>query len=130
MNAGDKDIEVSIEHDWSCAPHVVLLCSPRVVSDSQRVVTGLSFHGTYRGREVHAVIIVADGSCHYRFAVPDLDPEPWKSLIGESIKFRWLGGRRMVAYPPTPDVQKPYSPERASTDDEARTIRPVETTCG
>jgi hypothetical protein len=112
MNAGDKDINVAVGTQF------------------ERVAPGLSFRGYFPGQDDHAEIVVTDGSCNYRYPLPNLNLDPWKSLIGDSIKFRWFSGGRMVAYPPTPDVQKLYNPERASTDDEARTIQPVETTCG
>jgi hypothetical protein len=122
MNAGDRDIEVAIESD----SQRVGSASQRARSEPQRVIPGLSFHGTYLGREHHAEIMVTDGSCHYRYAVPDLALEPWGSLIGASVKFRWFSDGRMVAYPPTPYVQIAYNPQRASTDEATRTIQPVE----
>jgi hypothetical protein len=116
MNAGDKDVEVAI---WSDSQHAW--------SMPDRVMPGLSFHGTYPGTEDQ--IAVTDGSCHYTYAVPGLDREPWHSLIGNSVKFRWFPDGRMVAYPPTPDVRMLNNPQRASTDDATRTIQPLQVVC-
>jgi hypothetical protein len=110
MNAANGDIDITIG------------------SESQRVAPGLSFHGTFPAPEDHAELTVSDDSCRYRYVLPDLNQEPWHSLIGKSFKLRWFGGGRMIAYPPTPDVRIHDNPQRTSTD-EVRTIRPAETTC-
>jgi len=110
MNVGNNDVEVTVG------------------SQSQRVAPGLSFRGHFPRREDHASIVVAHGLCHYRYPLPDLNREPWRSLIGDSIKFRWFGDGRMVAYPPTPDVRIRDNPQRASTD-EARTTKPMKVAC-
>jgi hypothetical protein len=112
MNAGDNDIEITLDEGWS-----------------QHVAPGLSFNARFPGPEEPGKLTVVDGSCHYRYVLPDLDREPWHSLIGDSFKLRWFRDGRMVAYPPTPDVGIPNNPQRASTSDEERTIRPVEVAC-
>lgn len=94
----------------------------------QRVAPGLSFHGTFPAPEDRMALQVTDGTCNYRYELPNLDQEPWHSLIGKSFKLRWFSDGRMVAYPPTPDVRIRDNPQRASTDD-ARTIQPRKVTC-
>jgi hypothetical protein len=111
MNAGNNDIDIVLGET------------------SQKVALGLSFHGTFPAPEAHAELRVTDGSCHYKYVLPDLSHEPWSSLIGDSFKLRWFSDGRMVAYPPTPDVRIRYNPQRASIGDEARTIQPVEANC-
>jgi hypothetical protein len=109
MNAGDTDIDVALG------------------SDSQQVAPGLWFDGDWT-KHSNDTITVSDGSCRYRYLLPDLDQEPWHSLIGKSVEFRWFSGGRLVAYPPTPDVGIRNNPQRASTD-ATRTIRPLEAAC-
>lgn len=110
LNAGNRPIVIALE------------------SNSQQVAPGLSFHGTFPASENRSKLTITDGSCVYRYALPDLEQEPWHSLIGKSFALRWFTGGQMIAYPPTPDVRIRDNPQRASTD-QARTIQPTEVAC-
>jgi len=110
MNAADHEIVISLG------------------SNSQTVSPGLSFHGDFPAADTHSELRVINGRCQYRYALPNLDTEPWHSLIGKSFKLRWFSGGRMVAYPPTPDVKIRNNRQRASTE-EVRTILPTAVAC-
>lgn len=110
MNAGNTSVEMMVG------------------SQSERVAPGLSFRGIFPAPEDHADIRISDGPCSYRYALPDLDREPWQSLIGDSFKLRWFSDGRLVAYPPTPDVRIVDNPQRASSDED-RTVRPTNAIC-
>jgi hypothetical protein len=111
MNSGNETVEIAVG------------------SNSQNIAPGLSFHGTFPAREDHAEISVANSQCHFKYMLPDLDREPWHSLIGKSFKLRWFSDGRLVAYPPTPDVRIRDNPQRANSVDASRTIQPYKRAC-
>jgi hypothetical protein len=111
MNAGNEDVQISAG------------------SKSEKVQPGLSFKGIWPSKEdSNKEILVSSGRCKYEYPVPNLDQEPWTSLIGDSVKFRWFEDGRLVAYPPTPDVRLVNNPQRAISEDKL-TIQPSSTSC-
>jgi hypothetical protein len=110
MNAGKEAVQVTLG------------------SKTEKVVPGLSFHGIFPAPQDSKEVVVTSASCQYKYALPDLNSEPWKSLIGKSIKFRWFDDGRMVAYPPTPDVEIRDNPQRAS-EDATLSIQPIKASC-
>lgn len=60
-------------------------------------------------------IVIKSLSCTRVYDAPDLDKEPWKYLIGDSVKFRAMPSGAVEAYPPTPDVELTGNPLRAMT---------------
>ncbi|MBT2188909.1 hypothetical protein [Sphingobium nicotianae] len=110
MNAGAKKIQISLG------------------SQTETIVPGLSFHATFPAPDESQRIFVKSPSCRYEYLLPNLDLQPWNSLIGDSVKFRWFDDGRLMAYPPTPDVKLKNNPQRASSD-EVRTIRPSKASC-